>query len=437
VEELRGNFYADFELSGHPRQPQIDGIAYVKNAQLKYFDLANEIYSDSAGVTMHNDSIIVDRIEVYATERDNNEGRKHYAYIDGSMKLLAIDSLYYDLDIRLDNEFPFVYELDDIRGKVEGELQVRGATPPTVTGDIELVSAQYRVPFADESSGSPLMMALFSENPWDLNINVDILSNYWVKNEDIDAEFAGEINLIRERGSYRFLGEMEILRGRGFLVDKTFRLEPGGRVIFTGGDTLNPQLDITGTSRVLAARVGADEGPATEQVDLCIHVGGTLNKPEINPCEGSDVAQADILPLIVSNYRGGDGIGLGGQVEGRLFGLGYAQFSQIGGRQLNRIGVETFEIDPVYGESLDPWNAWITVGKYVGEGLYVYLRSTLAGQTRQEGGFEYRMSKNLLMEGRRDEDELYHLNVRLHWEFGGDRKDDKTATDVKKEGDSE
>lgn len=422
VEELRGNFLADCELYGNPHEPHIFGEAYVKKARLKYFDLENYIFADSAGVTMHDDSIIIDRIEAYATERNDTAGigTRHYAYIRGSLGLITLDSLFYDVEVRLENEFPFVYELDDIRGKAEGRLFVEGPTPPTVSGDIQLISAQYRVPFAEEGTGSPILRALTTENTWDLNLNIEILSNYWVKNEDIDAEFAGDINLIRQDGDYRFLGEMEILRGRGFLFDKTFRLEPGSRVIFQGRDTLNPQLDITGYTRISAVRGGInEEGPATEQVDLCIHVGGTLERPEINPCGGADFTQSDILPLIVANYYGGGDLAVGGQIEERLFGLGYANLSQIGSRQLNQIGigVETFEIDPVRGEELGPWNAWVTIGKYIGEGLYVYGRTTIAGQTRQEAGFEYRLSRGILFEGRHDEDGLHHLNLRLHWEW--------------------
>jgi len=420
VEDLQGDFFADFELSGHPRDPHVQGEAYIKNARLKYFDLENWIFADSAGVSMHDDSILIHRIEAYATDRNDPSGvgRRHYAYIDGSLQLLALDSLAYDVEVRLDNEFPFTYELEDIRGKVEGRLFVEGPTPPTVSGDIQLISAQYRVPFAEEGEGSPILRALTSQNTWDLNVNVEILSNFWIKNEDIDAEFAGEINLVRERGVYRFLGEMEVLRGRGFLFDKTFRLDPGSKVTFQGSDTLKPQLDITGSTRMTAVRATTgDEGPVTEAIDLCVHVGGTLETPEINPCGGEDIAQSDLLPLIVTNYYGGDGLAVGGRLEERVLGLGYAQFSQIGGRQLNRIGVETFEIDPVYSDQLGPWNARVTLGKYVGEGLYVYGRSTISGQTRQEYGFEYRWFKGVLLEGRRDEDELYHLNLRLHWEW--------------------
>ncbi len=417
VEQLDGDFWADFELFGTPHDPHLGGEAYIKNARLKYFDLENPIFADSAGVTMHDNRIDIANIEAYATDNRKRNGRRHYAQIEGDISLITLDSLYYGLNVTLENELPFVYELDDIRGKVEGELSVDGPTPPLVTGDLTLISAQYRVPFVEDATSSPIMTALSTENPWDLNINVDILSNYWIKNEDIDAEFAGSVNLIREKGNYRFIGEMEILRGRGFLFDKTFRIDPGSNVTFEGNDTLNPRLDITGYTRVSTVRANTQaEGPVSEQVDLCIHVGGTLLVPDPQPCPGSDFSQADILPLILANTYSGEGVAVGGQIEDRLFGLGYAQMSQIGGRQLERIGVETFEIDPVYGEQLDPWNAWVTVGSYFGP-LYVYGRSTLAGQTRQEAGFEYRYSKTLLFEGRRDEDELYHLNLRLHWEF--------------------
>jgi hypothetical protein len=434
VEQLDGDFFADFRLFGNPKDPHIEGEAYIKNARLKYFDLENPIYADSAGVTMHDDSISIAGIRAYTTERERRRGGEEQAYggfvpvgdrayvdIRGAVRLLTIDSLFYDVGVTFRNEFPFRYELDDISGRVArgGRLYVYGATPPTVTGDIELASVQYRVPFADEGSESPLLLSLFSEDPWDLDINIEILSNYWIENEDINAEFSGDINLIRTEGNYRIIGEMEILRGQGFLFDKTFRLEPGSRVTFRGADTLNPQLDITGYTWVSTLRSTAeDEGPVTERIEVCIHIGGTLDVPDIQPCPGSDLARSDILPLILANYYGDQGVGVGGQIEQRVIGLGYAQASQIAERPLRKaLGVETFEIDPVYGEEVDPWNAWVTVGWTVGEGLYVYGRSTLAGQTQQEYGFEYRWTRTLLLEGSRDEDDLYHLNLRLHWEW--------------------
>ncbi len=416
VEQLDGNFFADLTLSGTPHAPHLAGEAYIKNARLKYFDLEQLIWADSAGVTMKDNRIIIDRIELYAKDKKGN--RKGKAHLEGNIIVKSLDSLYYDLDITLAEEFPFSYELDDIRGVVKGNLHVEGDTPPLVTGDLTLVSMKYLVNFATEKEGSPIMYALSGENAWDLNINIDVLSNYWIKNEDINAEFAGQINLVREKGIYRFIGEMEILRGRGFLFDKTFQLEPGSKVIFEGNPTINPRLDITGYTRIAGIRRSVGEEPETTQpLELGIHVTGTLEAPEINAAEESDFTREDILPLIVANYYSSDSVSSSGQFEQRLSGLISSQVSQIGARQLAHLGVETFELDPLYGGEYDPLKTRVTVGFYTAHNLYVYGRSTLSGQTRQEVGFEYRFNKALLLEGLRDEEELYHLAFKLHWEF--------------------
>ncbi len=418
VEKLTGEFSGMVQLTGTPFKPHLEGVAWIRNARLKYFDLAHPLFCDSIGVKMIDNKILFDHAELYATTNKEKDGSPRYAIIDGEIVVKALDSLYYDLDVSLPREFPFSYELDDIKGKAEGDFHIVGYTPQLVTGDITLIAIRYGASFADEDEGSPVMEALMSENSWDLNIDIDILSNYRIKNEDIDAEFSGKLNLVREKGVYRFSGEMEILRGRGFLMDKTFRLEQGSKVIFEGGDTLNPRLDITGYARIAGIRSGGiDEAEAPEQIELCIQIGGTLNAPQINPCEGSEFSREDILPIIIANYYSNEQVSSSGHFEQRLFGLGFSQVSQIGARQLSNIGVETFEIDPVYGDNQNAFNARVTVGGYAASNLYLYARSTLTGQTRQEAGFEYRLNRAFQIEGRRDEAELYHLNLKLHWEF--------------------
>ncbi|MFH1372641.1 MAG: translocation/assembly module TamB domain-containing protein [bacterium] len=417
VEQLDGEFFADFTLSGTPHAPHLEGEAFIRRARLKYFDLEQPLWADSAGATLTDNRIVIDRITVRAADRDS-DGEKGKAYIRGEVMVRSLDSLYYNLNISMPREFPFQYELDDINGVVEGEVHVEGDTPPLVTGNLTIVDMKYLVNFADEKEGSPVMRALSGENTWDLNLNIEIPSNYWVKNDDIDAEFSGHVNLIREGGIYRFMGEMEILRGRGFLFDKTFQLEPGGLVIFEGNPTVNPRLDITGYTRIAGYRQFSDDELQTmEPLELGIRITGTLEIPEINPVEGSNFNREDILPLIIANYYSSDSVSTSGQIEQRLSGLVSSQVSRIGARRLGQLGVETFEIDPVYGGDYDPLKARVTVGFYTAPNLYVYGRSTISGQTRQEVGFEYRFNKAFLLEGRRDEEELYHMALKLHWEF--------------------
>jgi hypothetical protein len=88
---------------------------------------------------------------------------------------------------------------------------------------------------------------------------------------------------------------------------------------------------------------------------------------------------------------------------------------QVGRLGSRYIGVETLEIDPVYGDKFDPLGTRLTVGKYWGPNLYIYGRSAISLETGQELGFEYRLKRFLLIEGHRDQDNLYHLNLNFNW----------------------
>lgn len=442
VEEVEGNFTADFELSGSPMEPHLEGEAAIKGyyadagddklfipASLKYFDLEEYIYTDSAKVRMTNNQILIDSINAYLYEkrttpehlRDGAKGRKYSsADISGMITIKSFDNFNYDLDVELrqyPRPVPFTYSLDNISGHVFGHLEIQGDTPPWVTGDITLPDVKYYVNFAQPNEGSPIMQALVGENSWNLDIDIIIPSKYFIKNEDIDAEFAGEINLTRENGVYKFAGYMEILRGKGYLVDKTFRLDPGGTVVFEGDDEFNPTLDITGYTRVRTAGTIEGESQSSEVKNLGIQISGTLEEPIITPTEDSDFGSTeDIMLAIFANIGSDQSVGQLGAFDQRAYDLLSVQLSRIVSRQ---VGVETFEIDPMYTEgSLDPLKSRVTVGSYldiVDPNLYLY--GSASTERVSEAGFEYRMSKEWMLQGLRDEDGLYHLNIRWNWEF--------------------
>ncbi len=413
VEQLDGDFAADFTLSGTPNAPNLEGDSHISRARLKYFDLEDPFYTDSVGVTMHNNRISIAQAQVYSPDPE------HPVFFNGEIIVKSLDNLYYDIDVTIPDPLSVSYELEDIKAKARAKLHIGGDSPPLVTGDIELVSMKYLVNFAEPHEGSPIMAALTMENSWNLDLNIDIPSNYWIKNDDIDAELAGQLNLIRKDGVIRFIGEMEILRGRGFLFDKTFKLEPGGRVFFEGNEVPNPQLDIIGHTRVAAVgQSPLDEQEVTrEQIEVCIHVTGTLDVPDINVCGGSQLTREEIVPLLVANYYTSDSLTATGRLEQSISGIVGSRISQIGSRRLNKLGVETFEIDPYYEGEFDPLKARVTVGFYTAQNLYVYGRSALSFESLQELGVEYRFNKNFLLEGRFDEEELYRLSFKAHWEF--------------------
>ncbi|HOP07379.1 MAG TPA: translocation/assembly module TamB domain-containing protein [candidate division Zixibacteria bacterium] len=456
VDEIDGEVHADFRLSGTPLAPELEGYAYITGdrsredstqyaARIVYSDIEDPIYIDSAGVTMRNNLIILNNISIftvdkkkkledpydYAAKLRSGERLKPYptADINGMITVKSLEDMLYDLRVELPREWPFNYTMDDISGRVEGDLYVEGMNPPKVSGDLTIISMRYEAEFADENQGSPIMLAFSGKDMWDLDLNIDVLSNYWIKNEDIDAEFSGSINLRRDAGVYRLFGELEVLRGTAPLADKTFKLESGGTVTFNGEENFNGTLDITACTYITGYRPtgvsSTTEDETPERLNICVLVSGTIDAPDIAPTTDSDIqlSEEELLPLLLGNSYGSSEYTADSRWQERISGLVGLQLSQIGQRTLNSlgVGVETFEIDPYYMGTgqYDPLQARVTAGGYIRyiPGLYLYGQTSLSLEQDRQAGVEYRISKNVMVTGRTGDDQLYRLGLKLHWEF--------------------
>ncbi len=422
VENLKGDLKAAFKLTGTPRQPKIDGEISLRRGTLKLYDLTYPLDSLNINMKMANRTIYIESASAVCWG-----GKKLIGTVTGQGEIIikSIDTLQYSVKIKL-NSFPVLYELGDISALVDAALKVYGETPPTVYGDVTIKSALYRENFSKESDGWIALTSLQGDKTWDLNLNVEAPSNLWVKNEDIDAEFSGLLNFIREKGKYRYIGSLEILRGKGFLADRSFRLESGGSINYEDIEYPNPRLDIYASTKIRGAASERTAETNSSNYDLRVHISGTLDEPIIGAAEGGQgspqFSTEEIIPLIFTDYygkkEGSNGLSTTGRVSDRLTsgisGFLSSQVGQIGSRTL---GVETFEIDPVYGDKFDPLGTRLTLGFYTHLNLYVYGSSSISGVAGQEVGFEYRLKRFLLMEGRRDEENLYHLLLNFYWDF--------------------
>lgn len=422
VENLKGDLKAAFKLTGTPRQPKIDGEISLRHGTLKLYDLTYPLDSLNINMKMTDRTIYIDSASAIC-----RGGKKLIGTVTGQGKIIikSIDALQYSVKIKL-TSFPVLYELGDISALVDANLKVYGETPPTVYGDVTIKSALYRENFAKENDGWIVLTSLQGDKTWDLNLNVEAPSNLCVKNDDIDAEFSGLLNFIREKGKYRYIGSLEILRGKGFLADRSFRIEPGGSINYEDIESPNPRLDIYASTKIRGAAADKTAETSSSNYDLRVHITGTLDEPIIGAAEGEQgspqFSTEEIIPLIFTDYygknEGNSGISATGRVSDRLksgiSGFLSSQMGQIGSRTL---GVETFEIDPVYGDKFNPLGTRLTLGFYTHSNLYIYGSSAISGVAGQEVGFEYRLKRFLLMEGRRDEENLYHLLLNFYWDF--------------------
>ncbi len=419
VDYLNGDFRADLRMTGTPLRPQFYGDASIRNGRLKMYQLVNPFDSVNAFVTMDGWKIQVDSF--HAVTYEMNDGHPDFGSVvgkigmTGTVTINSVDSQYYDLNVSVNN-MPAIYELGDIKGRFNALLAVTGQSPPLVSGDVAILKADYKENFAGPNEGWYVMSEIEAESSWDLNINAEFVSNVWVKNDDIDAEIAsnGPINMTREQGVYNFIGELEILRGSAYRAGRSFRFEPGGIIFYEDIEYPNPRLDILATTRIRLGQVDQTTGDVQfESHELAVNIGGTLDEPLITAAEGSGFNTEDLATLLLTGTAVENQAGEG--FDTQLLERGVYALGDLASSQASRIvGVETIEIDPYIG---DKFNPRFTLGKYANQNLYLYGRVGLSREANQEVGFEYRLEKFMLLEGRLNEQNLYNLLLNFYWEY--------------------
>jgi autotransporter translocation and assembly factor TamB len=305
----------------------------------------------------------------------------------------------------------------NLSGIGDFDLKIQGKTPPKVIGRIILKQFAYEEPF-----GSPVTLALAGQKAadpsalWDWELEIEVPNNVWIRNSDMNAEFSGTVDLYRIEGQMIPLGILESFPGGKFYVaGKSFDIEQG-RIIFENVEGIDPTLDFVISSRIYEApeATGFAAGSG-EQVQLT--VTGTISQPVLGTPEGSEYTQQEVLEMMVLQSPGGSENGKSSPFQEKvLTSLGADVSSQLVQKFAYGLGVETFYLRPRRGTSgFDLSESELTVGGYLTRGLYWQYTSKFSANP--DLSLQYRLNRNLFLEGTRDRSNLYHLGLNLRWEF--------------------
>jgi len=148
-------------------------------------------------------------------------------------------------------------------------------------------------------------------------------------------------------------------------------------------------------------------------------LSGTLLEPQLTATTDSEVGENQFMEYITFQRLVAPDDEQGSEFDKRLsYGVQEIAMNRLANFLGRRIGLEVLEINPYYeGDQMILEQAEIRLGLYPTANLYIYGATELdLGQAR-ELGFEYRFSRRLFISGQRDEDDLYHLNLNLNWDF--------------------
>ncbi|TFH57837.1 MAG: hypothetical protein E4G91_10305, partial [Candidatus Zixiibacteriota bacterium] len=410
LESLTGNYDLQLDVYGTPQQPQTKGSFDLKDGTAKVYQMENPIENIQAQVTSQDKLITLEWAE----------GRARYKDKEGSIratgKILIRSLQYFDYDLSAAAfDLPVKYDLGDIYGLVDADLEIKGYDPPTIKGNVTVKEATYYEEFSSPEI-SAAIEAADTIATWNYELNCLLLpGSVIVKNSDVNMIVDGEGDLIvlRQGTKDNYIGTLNINRGSYYLGDLNFRIESGSQLIFDNVELPDPKLNIRASTR-LRTYSGEAASQSSEPLDLVI--GGTLLQPTINAAPGSAYSNQDIVMLIAMNQPATGSIG-STPLQSRIQVGGLGLLTNLMSQRLSRsFGVEEFDLTPTYDDRNTISGATVTVGLYTLPNVYTYV-SSLSLDGKAEYGAEYRLGRHVYTAVSLDRDKLWRLALNLKWEF--------------------
>jgi translocation and assembly module TamB len=206
------------------------------------------------------------------------------------------------------------------------------------------------------------------------------LGNLWVRHPDAVAELSGNIKVskARQRG-LDLTGRVEVARGSFAFQGRRFQLVRG-TVEFTGGDKINPTLDIAAQYKLPNYQVEAT-------------IAGSAEKPTLTLASQPPLEQADVLALILFG-RPLNSLNLGEQASLQQSAINLASgfvAGRIAASVAKTLGLDSLGFD--IGE-VDFSGGRVGFGRYVGSKTYVSAAQQLTGEHGREVALEYEIAQD-------------------------------------------
>jgi autotransporter translocation and assembly factor TamB len=398
VESLYGDVSGSLNVSGTLDDPVFSGHFSLWDGNLKVWSLREHFSPVQIEVSLQ-DSV--------ATIREAHlrvQGDPHDIAVSGRLIFHGLTDLEYDLGVK-GLDVPLSYEYADFTGRFDLDVTARGDAPPLVGGKIKVREAYYRDPLEATDSLARLAARVEPDTAsWNVNIDVGIANNAWVKNDDINAEFSGNVRVIRQEGQWNYLGTLEPLRGSYYLYGRKFR-NLRGSITFDDVHEVDPTLDLEADVNLpIADSSHSTDGSVLSYQEVTVKVQGRLSEPQIIPPAwlGESNFIRALYPL---DNPESAAEGAAGFVTGEIERLG-----------TRTLGVETFELRPSETGRYDWADARLRIGTYLLPDIYVYGGTGFDPSQGTEVGFEYRLKNWLRLQGHRSFDNLYQFDINLKWE---------------------
>ena len=206
---------------------------------------------------------------------------------------------------------------------------------------------------------------------------MSVPNNLWVRHANAEVELTGNLTLAKHANSEPTLtGAIDAVRGWLGFQGRRFTISRG-RVQFTGGQPIDPVIDVIAEYRANDYLVNAI-------------AGGRATKPTLTLTSQPQLEQSDILALLLFGKTTKDlsgGEQLSPQKNAMDITSSFAA-AQIGRAVSNALGLESLGVDIRDGSQ-------VRFGHYVGRQTYVSASQEISGEHNREFRVEYQLTPQI------------------------------------------
>lgn len=392
VSGVRGIVAADLRIAGTLAEPDPSGSVRLLGGGAAIAPLGVRIED----LTLRADA---DPGAVRIAELSARAGEGRFE-LDGTVALREQVPMLLDLRL-LASRWPLI-ATDQAEAAVDGVLTATGTLDaPTVQGRVEVVQAVVRPELsllaeggpaprdptiivvqerraAAAADGAPTETAASAFDAAEsfenlaLNVAIAISDNTWIKHDSASLGLFGEVTVAKQRGEPVVLvGLVRVVQGWIYFRGRRFNPREG-EVRFTGGEEVDPVLDIELETRIAGYTIQA-------------LVGGTAAEPSLEFTSEPDLEDADILGLLLFGRRvnqldGGEQMAVEQEAGNIAANFAASTVAERISEQLG-LGLVITDVDVADGR--------FGVGRYLTPDTFVSVSQDLGGTAEREVTIDY------------------------------------------------
>lgn len=414
-----GTGSASAVISGPLDHPYFQGHLEINDAGF-VLPLQEEIYSHVSckGEFMGDELLISD---IKGQEGLNGKFEGHGKVVFRGLELESFNVLL-DLDRFL------VASIPDLRAVVSGSncrvssvfVGPDSVMVPMFSGILNVDKARYTGEFKEQPNAVDPMAATVAPD-WLANLKLHAAPRtVRILNREMELFLGGDMDLYRGEGGMLLRGTLDVNSGRLVVFNNSFNIKRG-RMDFSNAVGFDPMMDVDAETRY---RLRSQYSSNSIIEHIGVHVGGTINKPEVSFSSERGYSREAIQRMLLGLEPEATPEGDGARLANTSISAGFNLLEREIARELDIF--DTFEIEQIQREresgnsGLDPL---IGVGKYIGSDLYLKYAQGIR-QDDRDFMVEYQINDHLLLQSevrrRIDENQgqpTYNLDFKYRFEY--------------------